>query len=78
MLKQIKPFRVTTSAFKSNETMEETKGRSRATIFKSDEAVHLILLCYLGDAIKCAVSVDLQMVSRNRPFFAYKVLKEAS
>ena len=26
---------------------------------KSVEAVHLILLCYLGDATKCAVSADL-------------------
>ena len=27
--------------------------------------VGLILLCYLGDAISCAVSADLQIVSRN-------------
>ena len=39
----------------------------RETIFKSAETVHLILLCYLGDAIRCAVSVDLKMVARNYP-----------
>ena len=27
--------------------------------------VGLILLCYLGDAISCAVSADLQIVFRN-------------
>jgi len=41
--------------------------RLRAAIFKSADTAHLILLCYLGDAIRCAVSVDLKMVARNRP-----------
>ena len=38
-----------------------------ATILKSAVTVHLILLCYLGDAIRFAVSADLIMVARNRP-----------
>ena len=45
---------------------ENIKGRLRATIFKSAERVHLILLRYLGDAIRCAVSADLKMAARNR------------
>ena len=31
------------------------------------DTVHIILLCYLGDDIRCAVSADLKMVARNRP-----------
>ena len=50
------------------------KGRLRATIFKSAEAVHLILLCHLGDAIRCAVSADLKIVTRNRPLFIFMLL----
>ena len=45
----------------------QSKGRLRATIFKSAEAVHLILLCYLGDAIRWAVTADFKMVARSRP-----------
>ena len=41
-------------------------GRSRATIFESAETVHILYCwCYLGDAIRCAVSADLKMVSHN-------------
>ena len=43
------------------------KGWLWAAIFKSAETIHLILLCYLGDAIRCAVSADLKMVARNPP-----------
>ena len=43
------------------------KGPLWATIFKSADTVHLILLCFLGDAIRCAMSADLKMVARNRP-----------
>ena len=43
-------------------------GRLVAAIFNSAETVHLVvLLCYLGDAIRSAVSADLKMVSHNRP-----------
>ena len=48
------------------------KGRLRAIIFKSAETVHLILMCYLGDAIRCAVSADLKMVARNRPLTEFR------
>ena len=41
------------------------KGRLRATISKSAETVYLIVLSYLGDAIRCAVSADLKMFARN-------------
>ena len=38
------------------------KGLLRAAIFKSAETLHLIiLLCYLGNAIRCAVSADLAL-----------------
>ena len=47
-----------------------TKGGLWATIFKSADAVHLKLLCYLGDAIRGAVSADLKVVARNRPLHA--------
>ena len=36
------------------------------TVFKSAETVHLILLCYLCDAVRCDVLADLKMVARNR------------
>ena len=39
----------------------------RSTIFKSAETVHFILSCYLGNAIRWAVSASLKMVARNRP-----------
>ena len=42
------------------------KGKLWLDIFLSAETVHLILLCYLDDAIRCAVSADLKMVARNR------------
>ena len=45
-----------------------SKGPLRATIFKSAETVHLISLCYLGDAIRYAVSADSKIVASNRPF----------
>ena len=35
-----------------------TKGQLRATIFKSPETIYLILLCYFGDAIRCALSAE--------------------
>ena len=41
------------------------KGQLRAAIFKLAETVDLILLCYFGDAIRCAVSTDYKMVARN-------------
>ena len=43
------------------------KERLRVTIFRSAETVHFILLCHLGDAITCALSADLKMVTRNHP-----------
>ena len=46
-----------------------TKGGLRATILKSAETVHLMLLCYLGDAIRCDVSADFKMVARNPPCY---------
>ena len=36
------------------------EGRLRATIFRSAGTVHLILLCYLGDAIRFVVSAGLK------------------
>ena len=39
------------------------KGRLRATIFKSAETAHLVLLCYFGDAIGWAVSAEKKMVA---------------
>ena len=40
------------------------KGQLRATICKSVETVHLILLCYFGFAIRCAESAEsLQILS---------------
>ena len=45
---------------------QEVKEQLRATIVKSAETVHLILLCYLCDTIRCAVSDDLKMVVRSR------------
>ena len=44
-----------------------TKRGLRATMLKSAETVHLILLCNLDDAIRCAVSADSKMVARNHP-----------
>ena len=41
-----------------------TKGL-RAAILKSAETIHRVLLCYLGDAVRCAVSADLKIVARN-------------
>ena len=55
-------------------SFEDAKGRLRATTLKSAKTVYLILLCYLGDAIKCAVSADFKMVARNRPLFRYSQL----
>ena len=43
------------------------KGWVRATIIKSAEKVHLILVCYLADALRCAVSADLKMIANNHP-----------
>ena len=36
-------------------------------IFESAETVHLILLYYLGDAVRYAVSAASKMAARNRP-----------
>ena len=36
----------------------KNKGRLRANIFKSADTAHLLLLCFLGDAIRCAMSAD--------------------
>ena len=47
--------------------IEKFKGRLRASIVKSPETAHLILLYYLGDAMRCVVSADLKMLARNRP-----------
>ena len=52
------------------------KGRLRGTIFKSAETVHLIMLCYQGDAIRCALSADLKMVARNHLLSSFH-LKES-
>ena len=52
--------------FWNKNELEKSKGRLGLTIFKPAETVHLILLCCLGDAIRCAVSVDLKMVARKR------------
>ena len=46
--------------------MDCSKGRLRATIFESDETEHLILLCYFGKAVRCAVSAENKMVARKR------------
>ena len=46
----------------------EFKGRLRATIFESAETVHLIMLCYFGDAIRWTVSAEKKMSVHNRPF----------
>ena len=46
--------------------LDLVKGQLRATILKSAEIVHLILLCYLGDAIGCAASADSKIVAFNR------------
>ena len=43
-----------------------SKGRLRMTIFKSAETAHLILVCYIADAIRCTVSADLKMAAGNR------------
>ena len=43
-----------------NEDIGPAKGRLRATIFESAETVHLILLCYFGDAVRWAVSAEKQ------------------
>ena len=51
------------------------KGRLRATISKSAETVHLIVLRYLGDAIRCAASANLRMFARNRPLVSMSVIK---
>ena len=45
----------------------QIKGRLRATIFKLDETVHLILLCYFGNSTRCAMSAENKMVTHNRP-----------
>ena len=50
------------------EFLIKSKGQFRAIIFKSVEAVHGILLCYLADAKRCALSADLKIVACNRPF----------
>ena len=55
----------------------ETKGRFRATIFKSAETVPLIFLRYLGDAIRCIVSADLKIVACSRPL-AETIMKAQS
>ena len=52
-----------------HEFIDFSKGRLRAAIFESAETLHLILLCYLGDAIRSAVSADSKMVARNRPLW---------
>ena len=52
------------------------KGRLRGTIYKSAETVHLIMLCYQGDAIRCALSADLKMVARNHLLSSFH-LKES-
>ena len=49
------------------QNITKTKGRLRVAIFESAETVHLILLCLLGDALRCAVSADLKMAADNRP-----------
>ena len=53
------------------------EGGVRVTIFKSAETVRLILLCYLGDAIKYTESADLKMVARNRPLVAMIFLEKS-
>ena len=35
----------------------------QATIFESDGTMHLILLCYFGDAIRWAVSAEKKMIA---------------
>ena len=50
----------------NDKDIEKIKGRLRTAIFKSAETEHLIFLCYLGDAIKCAVSAALKMAAHNR------------
>ena len=48
--------------------LRHDKGRLQSTILRSDETVHVILLCYLGNStIRCNVSPDLNMVARNPP-----------
>ena len=42
----------------------KSKGQLRATILKSAETVFFIFFCYIGDAIRCALSADLKMVAR--------------
>ena len=49
-------------------TSEFHKGQLGATIFKSADTAHLILLCYLGDAVRCVVLADSKMFARNSPF----------
>ena len=48
-------------------TLEFPQGLLQVAIFKSAEAVHLILLRYYGDANRCAVSADLKMVACDQP-----------
>ena len=43
------------------------KGRFRTNIFKSAETVYLLFVCYLGDAIRRAMSADSKMVACYRP-----------
>ena len=48
-------------------TSEFHKGQLGATIFKSADTAYLILLCYLGDAVRCVVLADSKMFARNSP-----------
>ena len=45
------------------------EGLLRATMFKLAETVHLILLCYLGEAIRYAVSAENKMIACKCPLF---------
>ena len=44
------------------------------TIFKSNETVHLIMLCNSGEDVGCAVLADLKMVARNLPLIGIHYL----
>ena len=53
-----------------------SKERLRAAIFKSAETVYLILLCNLGDAVRCAVSAALKMAAHNCPLIlSYSIFR---
>ena len=49
------------------------KGRLRAAISISAEKVHVILMCYFGEALRCAVSAENKMVARIRPLSTHRI-----